>query len=154
VDRRLVIGGLATLGAGVCILGAWFAGSATVLLYAAICLLCATTMPVYALCVALAADETELTLVEVTSGLLLAHGIGSVIGPMIAAPMISSLGPNAYFVFCAICLGGAAIWTLHRYMVFRRPSTHEVHAPMLPRTTQAVAEMFDEQETAPPKNSA
>jgi MFS family permease len=145
MDRRVVIGVLAALGAAVGSIAVLFAGSSPVILYAAISLLCAATMPVYALCVALAADNTELTVVEVTSGMLLANGIGSVFGPIVAAQLMSSVSPNMFFAFSAVCLGGAAIWTFHRYFAVERPRVHETHTPMLPRTTQAVAELAVEE---------
>jgi MFS family permease len=84
-DRRLVIAAMTMAGAAVSGFGAVFADSSMVVLYGAIFMLCATTMPVYALCIALAADKTELSLVELTGGILLAHGFGSIVGPILAS---------------------------------------------------------------------
>lgn len=154
IDRRVVIGTLAALGAAVSVFAFVFAGGAPLSLYVAFALLCAASMPVYALCVALATDNTELTVVEVTSGMLLANGIGSVIGPIVIAALMSSIGAGMYFAFCAICLGGVAIWTFQRCFAVELPRTHDAHTPMLPRTTQAVAELVVEEEAVPESASS
>ncbi len=145
-DRRLVIGVVVALGAGISVVGAVLAMTSPLVLYASVGLICAMSMPLYGLCVAHAADDTELTVVEVTSGILLANGIGSIVGPLVAAPAITSFGPRTYFIYTAVCLGAAAIWTIHRYLIVERPRVREAHVPMLPRTTQAAAELLLEEE--------
>jgi MFS family permease len=145
-DRRLVIAAMTMAGAAVSGFGAVFADSSMVVLYGAIFMLCATTMPVYALCIALAADKTELSLVELTGGILLAHGFGSIVGPILASIPMNRIGPNMFFAFCSACLVVAAIWTVYRYLVAQRPVGHEASRPMLPKTTQAVAFMLDSEE--------
>ena len=142
VDRRVVIAAITAAGAAVSGIGAFLADTSAVLVYALIVLLCATMMPIYALCIALAAERTELSLVELTGGMLLANGIGAITGPIVGSPLITLIGPNMFFAFCGVCLSVAAIWTTYRLLVAERSTSHEAHQRMLPRTTQAVAEML------------
>ena len=148
-DRRLVMGGLALAAVGAGVLGALFAAAGSLALYGAMALLCAAVMPMYALCIALAGDNTELTLVEVTGGVLLAHSMGSILGPIVVAAPMAAIGPSMFFIVCAACMTVAAVWTFYRYFLVERPRTHEIHAPLLPRTTQAVAELLADDGAAP-----
>jgi MFS family permease len=138
-DRRFVIAMVTACGAIIAAVGTALADSSTLILLVATAFLCAATMPVYGLCIALAAEKTELTLVEITSGILLTNGIGSILGPLIAAPAMAVAGPEMFFGFCAGCLATASCWTFYRYFFVERHGGAEAHRPMLPRTTQAVA---------------
>jgi len=140
-DRRLVIGGLSLTGAVVCGLAFLLARDSAAAIYLGFFLLGASAMPIYALCIAHAVDQTELTLVEVASGILLSHSAGSIVGPIVLAPLLSSFGPAVFFAYAAICFLAAALWTISRYFVAARPALHDEKAAMLPRTTQAIAEL-------------
>lgn len=148
VDRRLVIGTVAVFGSCICVFGALFVSSGGLFLFAVVALLCAAAMPMYGVCIALASDRTDLTLVEVTGGILLAHGIGSIVGPAIAAPAMALAGPGMFFVFAAACLTLMALWAFYRYFRVVRPAKDERHVPMLPRTSQVVAELLSDQGTS------
>lgn len=139
MDRRLVIGAVSVIGVAAAVFAWLFAGSSVVALYASFFLLGATSMPLYALCIALASDRTDSSLVEVASGMLLAHSAGSIVGPLLVSPMIGRGSSRVYFVYAAVCLALSAGWTFYRYSITRRPRPAEPHAAMLPRTTQAVA---------------
>jgi MFS family permease len=145
IDRRLVIGAVAVIGGGVSVFGTLFAEAGALMLFTAVALLCAAVMPMYPLCIALASDKTELSLVEVTGGMLLAHSMGSIVGPMIVAPAMASAGPEMFFVFSAVCMALIALWTFYRYFVAERPAKYEPHRPMLPRTSQVVAELLSDE---------
>ena len=145
-DRRFVIAGITVVGATVSGVGAFLADTSTLVLYAVIFLLCAATMPIYALCIALAAEKTELSIIESTGGMLLAHGIGSIVGPIMGSPLITLIGPSTFFAFCTACLAVGSSWTFYRLLVTDRREQHDAHSPMLPRTTQAVAVMLDSDE--------
>jgi MFS family permease len=147
LDRRLVIGAMMLIGAVVGVVGAWLAGGSAWSVYAAVFALCATVMPIYALCIVLATEKTELSLVELTGGILLAHGCGSIVGPSVVAPLIGGIGPGMFFGASAVWLAAGAGWAGYRYFVAERPILAEGHAPMLPRTTQAVAAMLDDTES-------
>jgi MFS family permease len=139
-DRRLVIGAIMLTGAIVALLGTLFAAESTLIFYVAIFLIGATTMPIYALCIAHASDNAAIPLVEVTSSVLIVHSVGSIIGPIIVAVLMDKLGASSFFSYVLVCLMVASIWTFHRLFAVDR--THE-HAPtlILPRTTQVVATM-------------
>jgi MFS family permease len=147
-DRRLVIGAIMLAGAVVALLGTLFAAESTLLFYVAIFFIGATTMPVYALCIALASDNTDISLVEVTSGVLIVYSIGSIVGPIIVATLLANLGPSSYFWFVLVCLTIASSWTFYRYFAVDRPSEHASLTPILPRTTQVVATMSDDIDAA------
>jgi MFS family permease len=140
-DRRVVIGLVCLFGAGVSVLGFLFAHDSVTALYGSFFLLGAAAMPIYGLCIAHASDRTELSLVEVASGILLAHSAGSIVGPIIVAPLIGIRGPGMFFVFAATSLAIASGWTLFRYFFVERAGPHEPHTAMLPKTTQAIAEL-------------
>lgn len=82
------------------------------------CLFGAAALPLYAICAAHAFDFVERSdFVEAASGLLLANGIGSVIGPMAAAAAMRGLGPAGLFEFTAlfhVALAGFALWRIGR----------------------------------------
>jgi len=147
-DRRLVIGGIMLAGAIVALLGALFAAESTTLFYVAIFFIGATTMPIYALCIALASDNTDIPLVEVTSGVLVVHSIGSIVGPIIVAALLDNLGPSSYFSYVLVCLTVASIWTFHRHFVVERGHEHASPTHILPRTTQVVATMSSDIDAA------
>jgi MFS family permease len=147
IDRRLVIGAMTLIGAVVGVLSALFAGSSAWSIYLAVFVLCAAVMPIYALCIVLATEHTELSLVELTSGMLLAHGCGSIVGPSIVAPLMGRIGPGMFFGASAAWLAAGAGWACYRYFVGDHPIVPEGHPRMLPRTTQAVAALLEDTES-------
>src|SRR3546814_8947065 len=82
------------------------------------CLFGAAALPLYAICAAHAVDFVERSeFVEAASGLLLANGIGSVIGPLAAAMTMREAGPAGLFVCTAIVhlgLGAFVLWRISR----------------------------------------
>jgi MFS family permease len=142
MDRRFVIAAVTACGAAIGVAGGLLVESSTLMLLGGIFCLCAASMPIYALCIALAAEKPGLSLLEITGGILLTHGIGSILGPLVAGPAMSAIGATFFFWFCAICLGLASFWTLYRYFFVEREIAAEIHRPMLPRTTQAVAQLL------------
>ncbi|MDX1561412.1 MAG: MFS transporter [Gammaproteobacteria bacterium] len=143
IDRRIVIAAVSLVGVAVCVLAFMIADASTTALYAAFLLLGAVAMPLYALCIAHATDRTELMLIEVASGMLLAHSAGSIVGPIVVAPLMGSSRPGMFFLFSAVCLAISAIFTIYRYSVVERPLPHDASATLLPKTTQAIAELAD-----------
>lgn len=142
-DRRIVIGTIATTGVLVGAVSALYAGRSPALPYLAFFLVGATSMPLYSLCVALACDQSELSLVEVTSGILLINGFASILGPIVASAAIAAFGPTGYFGYFSVCLLLASLWTVFRVVVVERHPEREVDASILPRTTQAIAELAE-----------
>jgi MFS family permease len=153
-DRRIVIGAVASAGTVFGVLGALYADMSPLLLYAAFFLIGAASMPLYSLCIALASDQSQLSLVEITSSVLLINGIGSVVGPVIASLAIAQFGGRAYFIHCAVCLFLVAAWTTYRVIVVEQHAEREIDASILPRTTQAIAGLAQAEPSAPPADFA
>lgn len=57
-------------------------------------------------------------LLEVTSGLLLVHGVGSAIGPTLAGALMDAFGAESLMLFFAMVLGLFAIFISHRIKLF------------------------------------
>lgn len=140
-DRRVVIGGIALAGAAVTLLGLLLSAGTVLALYGLFFLFGAATMPLYALCIVHAGDKTDLSLVEVASGILIVHSGGSILGPIIVAVLMDAFGPRSFFAYATTCLSVAAIWAFYRRFVVERPAERAEHATILPRTTQAIAEL-------------
>jgi MFS family permease len=117
-DRRFVVIGGCALGIvaalGLIVFGG--KGGWTVAGFA--CLFGAAALPLYAICAAHAFDFVERSeFVEAASGLLLANGIGAVIGPLAAAMTMREAGPAGLFICTAIVhlgLGAFVLWRISR----------------------------------------
>lgn len=117
-DRRYVIiggCGFAMLAAvGLVLLGdaGGWSGAALAFLFGA------AALPLYALCAAHAFDFVDRAdFVEAASGLLLANGLGSVIGPLVAAAAMDATDPTGLFACTAVFhlgLGAFALWRISR----------------------------------------
>jgi len=147
LDRRAVIAGLLAAGAAFSVLGWLLSDQSTTLLFGAMFFIGAASMPVYALCIATASDNSEIPLIEIASGILIMNSLGSVIGPMTVAPLLGFAGGSAFFLYTAICFTLGALWALYRVVVAERP-TSTAHVPILPKTTPVVAELSAELATA------
>jgi MFS family permease len=114
-DRRQVIAlacGLAVIaGLALAIVG----GLWTRAIFPLTVLFGAFAFPLYALCVAHANDMmAKDEFVEASSGLLLANGVGSAIGPLFASGAMSLLGPSGLFFYTAVIHAGMLAFVLHR----------------------------------------
>ena len=114
-DRRVVL-------LWVCILGSAVTGTAFVLgLQSA-----ATLIPlgvffgglifaIYGLCVAHVNDVIDSSrLVEFTGGLLLIHGVGAALGPVLAGVVMDVAGPSSLMLYYAVVMGSLALYSLKR----------------------------------------
>jgi len=78
----------------------------------------------YPLCVAHVNDHVkEGEFVEASSSMLLLYGGGSVVGPILAALLMESLGSSALFVFIASIYGLLAVFIVTRLRTSPRPLT-------------------------------
>lgn len=143
-DRRVVIGGVLVFGATVAALGWVFAGVSPLLLYLLMFLIGAATMPIYALCIGHASENTSIPLVEVASGILVMNSLGSILGPLAVAALMDAFGPSSFFAYSFVGLLVAAIFTFYRIAVVDRPHPPDHTISVLPRTTQVVAELTEE----------
>jgi MFS family permease len=115
IDRRIVLiiaTGGATL-AGIFLVGV--AGRDPLLNLAGIFFFGAFSMPLYSLSCAHANDHVKIgDFVQIASGLLFFWSLGAVIGPLIAAMLIQSLGPQTLFSFTSFFHGTFVLYTLVR----------------------------------------
>ncbi len=134
-DRRRVIAGMFVLGAGLCGLGWWLAADDARALYAIMFFVGATTMPIYALCIATAADNADVPLIQIASGILIVNSLGSIVGPMLVSPLLVRFGGEGFFVFAMASLTPGALWALYRITVVERPKIHEQRFVAVPKTS-------------------
>jgi len=139
-DRRLVLAGLAIVGALVCITAATIPIKSPYLLYGLMFLFGGTTFPLYSISLAHANDNTSLPLIETGSVVLLVNSAGAIIGP-VATARIMDYTPAGMFIFASVMLSLFAIWALVRI------STHKISRHRfepfkdLPKTTHEVMEI-------------
>lgn len=102
VDRRLVLLGTVTAAAVVGLLAAVLPlGTTALFIFAA--LIGMTYLPNYAIAIAHAFDHADRSAyVETSAGLLLANGVGSVLGPVAASLMMAWMGAGGLFLFTAL----------------------------------------------------
>jgi MFS family permease len=104
------------------------------------------TFAIYPIAVAQMVDQLHSDeILAGSSGLLIANGIGSVCGPLLAGPLMQQLGPQALPLHFAVTLSLLAAYTLYRLQhvsdLVTEPHGHFI--PML-RTSQAVLELISE----------
>jgi MFS family permease len=149
-DRRFVIAGLFAVGSLLSLLGWMFSGVSTAMLYGAMFFIGAATMPIYALCIATAADNAEVPLIQIASGILIMNSIGSIFGPILVAPLIGALGGSGFFLFAAVSMALGAAWAAYRISVVERPRTHVQKFRSMPRTSIVAAELVEDPEGMAP----
>jgi len=103
--------------------------------------------PLYSLCVAHANDFADPErFVEISSGLILVYGFGTMVGPLASAGMMEWIAPRAVFAFTA----SVHLW-IAGYALYRRMK--RAHVPIeerdaygsmpLPRATTTETAMLD-----------
>jgi MFS family permease len=117
-DRRYIVIAGCALAAAAAVGLMLFGGTGGIVTAAFACLFGAAALPLYAICVAHAFDFVERSdFVEASSGLLLANGVGSVIGPMLAAGAMRELEAPGLFACTAevhVGLASFALWRISR----------------------------------------
>jgi MFS family permease len=111
----------------------------------------AFAFPLYALCVAHANDMmAKDEFVEASSGLLLANGVGSAIGPLFASGAMSLLGPSGLFFYTAIIHAGMLAFVLHRIRQ-RAPAPPEERGSFVavPEHSPAVVTLHPDSDASP-----
>jgi MFS family permease len=118
----------------------------------------AASFPIYAVAVSHVNDRISAEdFVETSSGLLLAHGLMSAIGPLLGALAMRLLGSASLFLFMALALLGGAVFV---YLRSRLPyvETEEHTASYVPMTANLAAVSLDpraeEEPEEPPLMSA
>lgn len=144
VDRRYVLAGLAAVGVAVSVGGWMLSADSSYALFGAMFLVGACSMPIYALCIATAIDHTDLQMIQIGSGILFVNSIGSIIGPLIVAPVMTQHGGGSFFLYLALCFGLAMLWTVYRIVRVERPQPGEYKFESVPKTTAVVLELSEE----------
>ena len=118
IDRRFVITGTSIAGAAAAVIVALVSGGSLWTLIVAIAAFGALGLPIYSLCMAHANDFAQpRDLIRLSSGLLLANGLGATAGPIIAAAIMGAFGPGGLFFYIAgmlVILAGYAVWRVTR----------------------------------------
>lgn len=117
IDRRLVLLVL-LLGAMVTGFVLWMVPARGLLLLGLGAAFGALALPGYALAAAHGYDKTPSGDALATAAtILLASGLGSIVGPALAATLMAARGPGALFLFTAIAQGLLAAYVVHRVLV-------------------------------------
>jgi len=117
IDRRLVLAAL-LIGAAATGLTLWLVTASGTLLLLLAFPLGALALPGYSLAAAHAYDKTPISdLVPTAATILLANGLGSMIGPLPASMFMLAGGPQALFLFAAITQALLATFVLYRTTV-------------------------------------
>jgi len=119
IDRRHVMALAGAIGVTVSVAMATLQPTTPWVLFAGMFLFGSVLYPIYALNVAHANDKAQPSeFVEVSSGLLVVYGIGSMAGPQLGGRMMESLGPGGFFL--AMALSYAAYGSYAFWRTFRR----------------------------------
>ena len=114
MDRRILIFGLAVLGAASCLLG-WITGDGLWSLMAAAFFAGGVTTPLYALLLAYTNDSLSAADMPAASGgLVFVFGLGAIAGPMVAGWAMQGLSPYAFWLVLGITFATIALYALYR----------------------------------------
>jgi MFS family permease len=102
IDRRIVMVGCGIVGIVSCLAMVAFVGSSPLVLYVIAAFVGSVLFPIYALNVAHANDLARPNeYVEVSSGMMITYGIGTISGPLMVGPVMDRFGPPSLFVVLA-----------------------------------------------------
>lgn len=103
IDRRIVMVGCGIVGVISCLTMVAFVGASPLVLYIIAAFVGSVLFPIYALNVAHANDLARPNeYVEVSSGMMITYGIGTISGPLMVGPVMDRFGPPSLFVLLAV----------------------------------------------------
>ncbi|WP_349433518.1 MFS transporter [Pararhizobium sp. A13] len=103
MDRRIVMVACGIFGVVSCLAMVAFVGATPLVLYVVAACVGSVLFPIYALNVAHANDLARPNeYVEVSSGMMITYGIGTISGPLMVGPVMDWFGPPALFVLLAV----------------------------------------------------
>jgi MFS family permease len=121
LDRRLIITIVTFLSAAVAVAAVAMASQSTVTLLALMAIFGGLSIPLYSLCIAHANDYLEADqMVAASSGLVLASGVGAILGPITASLSMLLLGPDGFFWWLAVIHVVMGIFAVYRML--KRPA--------------------------------
>lgn len=146
MDRRVLIFGVAAVGAGTALAASLFGGVFGVILAMSL-IFGGVANPLYALVVAHTNDFLDAEQMAAAGGrLVFINGVGAIFGPLIVGGVMDMVGPAGYFLYLAILMAGLGAYAAYRMTVRPAPSTDETgsYAPVLPSSTPVVMEVAQE----------
>ncbi|MGH6808311.1 MAG: MFS transporter, partial [Ensifer adhaerens] len=118
IDRRIVMAGCGIVGVISCLVMSASIGSSPTVLYMIAACVGSVLFPIYALNVAHANDLAKPDeYVEISSGLMITYGLGTISGPLMVGPVMDRFGPAALFLVLAVYFalyGSYAAWRILR----------------------------------------
>ncbi|MBP1859834.1 MFS transporter [Rhizobium herbae] len=103
MDRRIVMVGCGIVGVISCLAMVVFVGSSPLVLYVIAAFVGSVLFPIYALNVAHANDLARPNeYVEVSSGMMITYGVGTISGPLMVGPVMDRFGPASLFMVIAV----------------------------------------------------
>jgi MFS family permease len=145
IDRRYVITGLAIIAVLTSITAIMLDSRNPQVIYVTMFLLGGLSFPLYSLCLAHANDNTDLSIMEVGSGVLMMNSVGSILGPLIVSFLLGYTH-MALFIVSGVALSILACWTLYRIRFHDVAREHYEPFVSMRSTTQEVVEMGLESE--------
>lgn len=115
LDRRRVIAVVAFLAAAAAVAAVPVSEMSTWTLLALMAVFGGLSIPLYSLCIAHANDYLEPDqMVAASSGLVLASGVGAVLGPITASIAMSVVGPLGFFWWLAVVHAAIGLFVVYR----------------------------------------
>lgn len=118
MDRRLVMVACGAVGVVACLSMMAAQGSSPTVLYVMAAAVGSVLFPIYALNVAHANDLAKPDeYVEVSSGMMIVYGMGTISGPLMVGPVMDRFGPSSLFAVFTLYFalyGGYATWRIVR----------------------------------------
>ena len=143
LDRRLVITVVSFLAGAAAVAAVWISAESTIALFALMAVLGGLAIPLYSLCIAHANDYLEPEQMVAASGaLVLASGVGAILGPITASLIMWLMGPVGFFWWLAAIHLAMGIFAVYRMTKRRaRPAQDQGHyAPSTPHGSQVALE--------------
>jgi MFS family permease len=114
MDRRILIFGLAVLGASSCLMG-WLIGDTLWPLMGAAFFAGGVTTPLYALLLAYTNDSlSSADMPAASGGLVFTFGLGAIAGPLVTGWAMQGLDPYAFWLVLGTTFGAIALYALYR----------------------------------------
>lgn len=155
IDRRMVIFASSLLGTGASALLAMFAGLSENAMLGFSFLFGAFIIPVFGICAAHANDHAAVGKAVATSGgLLLLYGVGSVVGALVGALVMSAFEPAALFWYIAGVYLVLAVFTLLRIGIKRRPRIVGNKSRYIPMAKSPLTRVYRKRGKTQPKTQA
>jgi MFS family permease len=143
-DRRFVLLWVCILGAVVTGFGYLLTGVSAASLIPLAVVFGGLIFAIYGLCVAHVNDQIDSArLVEFTGGLLLIHGIGAAIGPVVAGVAMDVAGPSSLMLYYTAVMASLALYTIKRLRAAPAavPTSEKADFVLMGGGSQAVLQM-------------